>query len=146
MIKVSEYMTQDPITLDVDHRVYHAYATMELYRIRHIPILNDDGHLVGIVSDRDLKKHIHDAFDEDSQKFSNFELMHTRLEDLMTSDLKTSIPSADLADVASFMLQERISSMPIVAADNNQKLIGILTDSDLLNVLVSLLKRPIELD
>jgi len=137
MATVADYMTKDPIVLKLEHPIYHAFSMMELHRLRHLPIVNEEGELTGIVSDRDLKRHMSSSFDEEERAFVDGAMLG-QLSDIMTSEPVTFHPDELLITVAQEMLSRKISSVVIV--DKGEKIpVGILTDTDMLRVLVELL-------
>jgi len=141
MPKVSDYMSKKLETLTLSDRVYHAFSAMELHGIRHIPIVDGDGALHGIVSDRDLKRHISEAFrEEGGDKMFVYSAMLHELNGLMTSDVVTFYPDDPLKDAAKGMLEKKISSV-VVLEPGTRKPVGILTDTDLVALLVEFLDK-----
>ena len=92
----------------------------EKYSIRHIPVLNRRGVLVGIVSDRDLLK---------SKKSHS-----VQVKAIMTSEVLTAQSTARIVDVAKLMLHKKIGAMPVI--DNSNSLVGIVTLTDILGAIV----------
>ncbi|TNE51261.1 MAG: CBS domain-containing protein [Deltaproteobacteria bacterium] len=137
MATVQEYMSKDVIVLEPTQMLYHAFATMELYHLRHIPVVDKHEVLVGILSDRDLKKAMNSHFSEEKQDFVDA-VMLTPIEDIMTKDVITTTPGADVAGVARQMLSNKISSI-VVVKEGETRPVGIITDTDLLRLMVTLL-------
>jgi CBS domain-containing protein len=90
------------------------------YSIRHVPVLNDKGALVGIVSDRDLLQ-------SKKRKVS-------LVKDVMASEVLTAMHNARILDIAKLMMHEKIGAMPVVNTTNS--LIGIVTLTDILAAIV----------
>lgn len=108
-------MIYDPVTVGIDKKVADVLELMRTYKIGGIPVVDDNGHLVGIVTNRDLR----------------FESRLDRpITEVMTSqNLVTTTESTDL-DKAAFILQEnKIEKLPVV--DKNNKLIGLVTYKDI---------------
>jgi CBS domain-containing protein len=103
-------------------------------RIRHIPIL-DEGQLVGIVSDRDLR----DASPAlgDAERASA--LQEIRVGDVMTREVSTADPQDSIGNVTQEMYELKIGSLPVVA---EEELLGIVTSSDVMRALVTLAGLP----
>ncbi|MCF0243574.1 MAG: IMP dehydrogenase [Bacteroidaceae bacterium] len=108
-------MIYDPVTIRRGKTVGDALAMMAEYHIGGIPVVDDDCHLVGIVTNRDLR----------------FEQHQDRLiDDVMTSEnLVTTHQQIDLSDAAQILLENKIEKLPVVDKDN--KLIGLITYKDI---------------
>ncbi|PQB03943.1 IMP dehydrogenase [Aureitalea marina] len=116
-------MILDPVTLKKDHTVGDAQKTMSEYKIGGIPIVNDDGILIGIVTNRDLR----------------FEKNYGRLlEEVMTSEnLITADEGTSLADAETILQENKIEKLPVVSKDG--KLQGLITFRDI----TKLTQKPI---
>ena len=138
-MRIEPWMKHPVVTVRPRDSARHAREVMEKHRVNQLPVVVD-GHLVGIVTDRDLR----DAFP------SVFELAeatgrHRRapgpdpaaipVEDVMTRDVLTLAPAAFIADAARLMRRQRVGAIPIV---DGGRLVGIVTRSDLLDALVEL--------
>ncbi|GAB4253334.1 MAG: IMP dehydrogenase [Saprospiraceae bacterium] len=111
-------MIIDPVTMRVDARVGDALALMKQYSIGGIPIVDDDGHLIGILTNRDLR------FEKDLSRPVS-EVM-TR-ENLITAPIGT-----DLEKARDILQNHKIEKLPVV--DENGKLAGLITYKDLMKV------------
>jgi IMP dehydrogenase len=108
-------MIQDPVTLKKDNTVGDAQKTMREYSIGGIPIIDDAGTLIGIVTNRDLR------FEK------NFE---RKLEDIMTSEnLVTVAKGTSLKEAEAILQQNKIEKLPVV--DDNGTLLGLITFRDI---------------
>ena len=108
-------MIQDPVTLMKDNTVGDAQSTMREYSIGGIPIVDDAGILIGIVTNRDLR------FEKDyARKLSD--IMTT--ENLVTTTFGTSLDQAEL-----ILQKNKIEKLPVV--DDNGKLLGLITFRDI---------------
>ncbi len=108
-------MIYDPITIKRGSKVGAALGLMKEYKIGGIPVVNDAGFLVGIVTNRDLR----------------FELnMERSIDEVMTSDnLITTDQKTDLESAAEILQKHKIEKLPVVDKDN--KLIGLITYKDI---------------
>ncbi len=108
-------MIYDPVTIKRGSTVSDALRMMEEYHIGGIPVVDDDNHLVGIVTNRDLR----------------FELDLSRhIDEVMTSKgLVTTNQSTDLEEAAQILQEHKIEKLPVV--DNDGKLIGLVTYKDI---------------
>ena len=119
MVKRSENgMISDPITLRPDQVLQDAEDLMRKYKISGLPVITEDGSLIGILTNRDIR------YQTDMQQ---------RVVDVMTKEnLVTSDFNTSLDDAKEILLKNRIEKLPIV--DNNNKLIGLITIKDIDNL------------
>ena len=126
-MRVSDVMTRDIVTLGRNDRLIHADDVMRLGRIRHLPIVNSDGALAGIISQRDL---FHSGLvralgvDRNAQRNA---LEMVEVDWAMTTDVLTIAPDALLTSAASLMLERKVGCLVVT---ENQKIAGILTEGD----------------
>ncbi|MCL6617387.1 MAG: acetoin utilization AcuB family protein, partial [Anoxybacillus ayderensis] len=99
--------------------------------IRHLPIVDDEYHVIGIVTDRDLR----DASPSIFHANEHLEDLQKPLSTIMKTNVITGHPLDFVEEVAALFYEHRISCMPIV---KENKLVGIITESDLLYTLVQL--------
>lgn len=118
---IREHMTQRVVTLRASDTLADALEVRRSVDIRHLPVV-EEGHLVGLVSDRDLRRALGKRLDE----------RETSIEELMVRDVRTLGPSDPLSAAASIMVERKISALPIVAVKTGE-LVGILSSTDLLD-------------
>lgn len=119
---VSDIMNSLVFSLESEDNIQKALKEMQKREIRHLPITNTKGKLIGFLSERDiLEKRF--LYNDD-----------TELSKIMTKHVLACKPSAEIRQVAKTLIKERIGCMPIV--DEEYKLLGIVTRSDLLRLLV----------
>jgi acetoin utilization protein AcuB len=146
VLLVRDWMTRNLVTLSPRASVAEALTLCRQRRIRHIPIL-EEGRLVGIVSDRDLR----DASPAlgDAERASA--LQEIRVGDVMTREVSTADPQDSIENVAQEMYELKIGSLPVVAegpvveeglAVAEEELLGIVTSSDVMRALVTLAGLP----
>ncbi len=137
-IKVDQIMSDDIVTAHWTEDLGSAYKKMVRLEIRHLPVVDDRGDLVGIISDRDFQR----AMRTDTSYDSNY-VMQAEFEgealvrDYMTQPVKSVDASTDLKSVAHLMIDKKISAVLVV--DDDYKMVGIVTHEDLLQVLVDIL-------
>ena len=108
-------MIYDPVTIQRGRTVGDALALMAEYHIGGIPVVDDDKHLVGIVTNRDLR------FERDLSKL---------VEEVMTSEnLVTTTQQADLAAATLILQENKIEKLPVV--DKDGRLVGLITYKDI---------------
>lgn len=128
-IPVEEFTTPDPITADENMLVDELVALLESNSIRHLPVINAEEKVVGIISERDLR--LVKGLDLVSHQ-------HIRANDIMTPDPVTVIASTPIDEVAFIMSEKKIGSM--LVNDDSGKLLGIFTASDALNALIEIIR------
>ena len=108
-------MIYDPVTIHKGCTVQDALEMMHNYHIGGIPVVDDDNHLVGIVTNRDLRFERH--FDK-------------KIDEVMTSEnLVTTHQQTDLAAAADILQQNKIEKLPVVDSENH--LVGLITYKDI---------------
>jgi acetoin utilization protein AcuB len=106
---------------------------MEEHRINQLPVVRD-GHLVGIVTDRDLRDAYPSVLADPLRKQAP-DPHGVKVQSVMTANVLTLAPTDGIVAAASLMRRERVGAVPIV---DGKRLVGILTRSDLLEALVAL--------
>ncbi len=141
MIKVEDMMTRNPHTLLRSHSLADAKHTMEALDIRHIPIVDAERHLLGIVSQRDVLA----AQESILQKIPSDQsyTLSTPLSELMHCNIMTVEPRAGLKESALYMQKHKVGCLPVV---KNKQLVGIITDSDFVAIAINLLELQEEVE
>jgi acetoin utilization protein AcuB len=128
-------MSKDVITVDVKDSMHDAMKHLKEHDIRMLPVMKK-GKLVGIITDRDLKR----ASASDATTLEIHELLYlltrVKVKDIMTKDVITVPPDFTVEETAQVLQKNRISGTPVVDADG--KLVGTITQTDLFRVLISL--------
>ena len=146
MLLVRDWMTGNLVTLSPEASVAEALTLCRKRRIRHIPIL-EEGRLVGIVSDRDLR----DASPALSDPERARTLQEIRVADVMSREVITVHPQDSIENAAQQMYELKIESLPVVSegavADAGstvaeEEVLGIVTSSDVMRALVTLAGLP----
>jgi len=150
-MNVKDAMTKSPITIDPDAPLGTALATMRERHVRHLPVIDDQGRLVGVITDRDLRNAafapaLAEYLSRGAQRrlrgvADTFEQMRVR--DVMTWGVVTTSPEAPLAQAAAIMTEGRFGSLPVVEGG---KLIGLVTERDVLKALAATLPAVRGLD
>jgi len=127
-MRVRDLMSSEVATVRRNDKLAIADDLMNLGRIRHTPVLDDDGdEVVGILSQRDLFRGAL-ARSIGYGGHAQQKLMNTlAVKDVMTGDPVTTTPDTPLADAARLMLERKIGCLPVLEGG---KLVGILTESD----------------
>ena len=127
-LRVRDVMTPEVATLERNDRLTLADDLMRLGRIRHLPVLGDDGEeVVGIVSQRDLFRGALAralGFGEYAQRKTLDSLL---VKEVMTDGVITTAPDVSLDAAARLMMERKIGCLPVVEGG---RLVGILTEGD----------------
>ena len=125
---VRDIMTSDVTTLKRNEKLTIADDVMQLGRIRHLPVLDDDGEqVVGIVSQRDLFRGALAQALGYGQHARRKILDTLLVKDVMTTDVLTTTPETSLAEAARVLMERKIGSLPVV---KDKRLVGIITEGD----------------
>jgi len=131
---VREIMRADVVTVDAEESLLEADRIMRLARIRHLPVLRDS-RLVGVISHRDLLEASIAKLDEATPGERLDHLRATRVEQVLKGAPETVEADCLLRDAALRVLRLKIGCLPVVeASPEGPRLVGILTESDLLRV------------
>lgn len=133
---VEEWMTSKVITVTSDTSMMKASRIMKENNIRRLPVVNEDNVLVGIVTDRDIK----DASPSKATTLDMHELYYLlselKVKDIMTKNVKSAKPTDSVEAIALLMMKYSFGGVPIV--DSANRVCGIITDSDIFQVLTSI--------
>ncbi|MBI4636977.1 MAG: CBS domain-containing protein [Candidatus Rokubacteria bacterium] len=137
-MRAQDVMVRDPQTVGPETTVWTALALMRQGDIRHLPVTDDGGTLQGILSNRDFRR-VLDFLDPEGRIPHVREI---RVSDIMTKtpDIITAHPDTPLVNIAQLMAMRKVGAVPIV--DAQHRVIGILTQKDVLRELVRLLAPP----
>ena len=139
--RVRDIMSSPAITVSPDATLPAANALMKEKEIRHLPVL-EKGRLVGIVSRGDLREASISASINADQYELHFLLNKLTVGQLMTRKVRTVAPDALVVDAADLMTEHKIAGLPVVDAEG--AVVGIVTESDLLKMLVRRLRAADE--
>ena len=128
---VKKIMNKDIITLRPEDTISLALKTMKKNKIRHIPIVNDDSYPVGLITERDVKDASPSIFQLELKE--NF--LNKPIKDVMSTNLITGHPLDFVEEIAAILIDNQIGCLPIL---QDQKLVGLITKSDLLHTFVKL--------
>jgi acetoin utilization protein AcuB len=129
-------MTPDPFCGTPEMPVTKIQELMREKQFRHLPILGNDGSLIGLVTQRSLLK----ALPSDVSGFSRFEidylLSKIKAKDVMVKDVRTIDDRIAIEEAARIMADEKIGCLPVCSEG---KMVGIITDNDLFGIMVDLM-------
>lgn len=140
MITVEEIMSTSLSTLTERDTLSDARKMMSEAGIHHVPIVNGDTHLVGLVSHRDVLAVSESKLSDDSLAQNPGTI---GVGEFMTRDVATVDRRANLRQAAVYLQKHQYGCLPVV---EDEKLIGIITDSDFVGVAINLLEQIEDLE
>lgn len=130
---VRDRMTPNPTTVTPDTSVKDALELIRSRRFRHLPVVDANGKLVGITTEKDLVY----ASPKPEMSLSNFEIQYLlsrmKVGQVMKREVITVSPDLPIEEAAQVMIQHRIGCLPIL---ENGELVGIISDTDIFRVFV----------
>ncbi len=127
---VETIMTKAVLTVEEHTKMSHLAGLMQARRIRHIPVVNAEGHLQGVLSHRDVQKASPSDITTLSAGEVNYLLSKLTAKDIMHRKVVSCSPTTLVEDAACLMRQHTIGCLPVVDAG---KVVGIITSVDLLD-------------
>ena len=137
MPDVKAIMTPNPATVGPDEPIRVAIDRMRERQCRRLPVVKD-GRLVGIVSDRDLRRATNSPLVLRERWYDEFLLDHIVVRACMTPNPATIAPETPVVQAAKLMRDRKIGGLPVV---ENERVVGIVTETDLLNYLIRSLEN-----
>lgn len=130
MATVSDIMTSDVSTINMDTPSGRAMEACSEKRIRHLPVIDEQNRLVGLVTDRDLRYSISPRIGTISENNSDRESLKRPVHLIMVRNPATTSPEVPLSKAAALMLEHRVGCLPVVDPERN--VVGMVTTSDLM--------------
>jgi acetoin utilization protein AcuB len=128
--RVADCMTRGVATIHSDALARGAADMMRTRRIRHLPVVDRGGRLVGIVTDRDLRQVLFDPALQARAGGLAEALKAVTVRDVMTWAVLSVRPEAPLREAARIMREQKVGALPVVQTG---KVVGIITEVDLLD-------------
>ena len=138
MITVDEFMTSELCTLCESDTISDAREIMTEKHIRHIPVTDNNNHLLGLVTQRDVLAATEPALMRAAKSASNKDESDIKLSDIMIRNVKVILETDSLRQAALYMQSHKYGCLPVVSDD---RLIGIITDSDFVTIAINLLEQ-----
>ncbi len=129
-------MTRDPRTLRPEQTLLDAMRFLRDHGVRHIPVVDGHGALVGVLTDRDVKRATPSALLGDQRQVWDEVVGGTQVSKIMTRDVITGEPGTPLRDAVRRFVEDKIGCIPVV---ERGKVVGIVTAHDLLKVMHEML-------
>lgn len=128
---IQDIMRSSNVTLKKENTIGEAVTIFRKGEVRHIPIINNDSEVIGIISDRDVR----DALPSTLFPQEISTVLQVSIEKIMTTDVITCSQMDFVEEVATNFYQYKIGCLPVVSSG---KLVGLVTEIDVLHTLVTL--------
>ncbi len=133
IIVAEQIMSSPVVTLQPDAVVADALVLFQVKQIRHLPVVSLDGRLQGMVSERDVLRHLSGLTKNYQQQASPDRNNNERISTLMNTPVLTASADTDVRYIARLFVEQRVGALPIVSG---RELKGIITRSDLLSAVM----------
>ncbi len=141
-MSVASIMSREIISLDLDNTLNDAKKIFESNNIHHIIIINDDLTLAGLITDRDLYKHLSPAIGTSKESREDAAMLRKKVHQIMERELITATADLPLNEAAYLFHKHHISCLPIINENNCP--VGIITWRDIIKLLAFQFKRKQE--
>jgi CBS domain-containing protein len=121
-------MSREPLTAAVDDNLMDAAARMADRNVRHLPVVDGDRRVVGILSDRDVRTLVGDASRPLRPDDAKVRMRSLRVGDAMTRDVFVVAQDAPFAEVARIFTDQKVGAVPVV--DDGERLVGVISYVD----------------
>jgi CBS domain-containing protein len=130
-MRVSDLMSRNVVTIGESDSCLEAVARMHGARVRHLPVVNAVGTLLGLVTDRDLRHHLFAprVLKEVGTIAVDILLKAVPVSEVMSSPVMSVPANADIVEAARIMLEDKVGSLPVV---DGGRVVGIVTETDVL--------------
>jgi acetoin utilization protein AcuB len=137
-LRVRQIMTSNVVTVGPEQVVADAAALMEEHGVRHLPVIDDDDILIGIVTDNDIRE-AETAGSVLSSYEPEVDARWLTVADIMTTDVVTISPDTTVGELARVLIRHKIGGTPVVVPDvkypSRHHLAGIVTETDIFTML-----------
>ncbi len=135
---VSRSMTRKVISVDPETKIFDAQELMQANNIRHLPVIEKDDKLVGIVTDRDIRSALpYSFFKKSLDELEKEKISTLRAKDIMSKKPITISPSYTIQDALIMIQESNVGALPVV--DDKGKITGIISVRDLLRAFINVL-------
>jgi acetoin utilization protein AcuB len=135
---IDKSMTTDVIAVGPEVTILDAQEKLRLHKVRHLPVINDQHILVGIVTDRDIRSAMPSVMLGGGEREQEVkQIASLRIMDIMTKDPVTISPTNTLEDALLMFQRTKVGAFPVV--DQDGRLIGIISVRDILRAFINVL-------
>jgi acetoin utilization protein AcuB len=134
---VQDRMSTPAITVAPETPFQEALKLMQAKKIRRLPVVDTSGHLVGIVSERDLLHASPSPATSLSVWELNYLLWRLTVGNIMSEKVMTVSPTTPIVEAARLMVEKKIGGLPVV--DESNRVIGVITETDIFKAFVEMM-------
>jgi acetoin utilization protein AcuB len=134
-MRVDELMTRSLVTVGHDSTVAEAWSLMRRRQVRHLPVLDGDRRLIGMITDHDLRQLILERSAQEEPDQLVRSLGRLRVNEVMTWAVITIPPDADIRHAARIMRECKLGALPV--ADGG-RVVGMLTATDVIQAVAGM--------
>lgn len=131
---VRDWMTEEVIVISQDSSLPEAHQKMISEDIRRLPVVDEENHLVGMITLSDVRSVSPSPATSVSIFEMNYLLSSLEVKRVMASDPETIRPDQTVKEAANIMLENQISGLPVI--DDQKQICGIITESDIFRMVV----------
>lgn len=136
-LKVSDVMTENPLTVEASDTLEQVEELLEEHRIRQLPVV-EGTELVGIITDRDIRPFLRDRYLGSPEEQER--VMKTKVASVMSPKPITLSPTDDLKEAIELLIEEKVGGIPVVDEDG-RAVVGIVTYVDVLRCFLEWLQE-----
>jgi CBS domain-containing protein len=129
MLKAKDIMTENVLTVKCSAPIYDAIQMLVEHQITGLPVVDDDGAMVGVISEKDMLKELYDVDDKAGH-----------VEDFMTRVVTTFDQSESVLDICNCFIKSPFRRVPIL---DNGKVVGIISRADIINYILKLKHKDV---
>ncbi len=133
---LARVMTKDVVCIDMDFTLGKAIELCSDKKIRHLPVLDENNRVAGIVTDRDLRYFVSPRLGTISENTSDRESLSRPVHQIMVRKVICATIGMTLPEAAQMMMANRIGCLPVV--DIDRRVMGIITTNDLLRYIAEM--------
>ena len=134
-MRVAEVMSGPLVTVGHDTTLADAWSIMRTRRVRHLPVLDADRRLIGMLTDHDLRAVILERCLQEEPDRLRGALARMRVNEIMTWAVITVSPESDIRDAARIMHDRKLGALPVADAG---RVVGMLTATDVIRAVVGI--------
>jgi len=135
---VTDIMTRKVFVVNEDDSLQNIEETMQRFRFRHLPVVDDKRKILGVLSHRDILRSSASSLSEMTEARNEFIQKHAKVSAIMNRDVITVGPDEPVRDVGKRMRRKGIGC--VLVEDEDETLLGIVTEADYVDLAVALLK------
>ena len=126
-LQVRDVMSREVHTVKRNDELAIADELMKQKRVRHLPVLDEDGEVCAVVSQRDLFRGALLRALGYGSRAEELMLKQVAVKEAMSAEIQTTAPDTPVADAARVMIERKIGCLPVI---ENGRLVGIVTETD----------------